>query len=77
MIAAGGIHTMEEAAKELFSLNKELKLYPANWTNFSEWIDKYSQETAPPKSLIDMQRFMDEVVKGLEALTNKGSINGD
>ena len=43
MIAAGGIHTMEEAAKELFSLNKELKLDPAKWTNFSEWIDKYSQ----------------------------------
>ena len=69
MIAAGGLHTMEEAAKELFSLNKLLELDPAKWTHFSEWIDNYSQVTAPPKSLLDMQRFMDQVVKGLEALS--------
>tara|TARA_B100000029_G_scaffold219422_1_gene217158 strand:+ start:102 stop:824 length:723 start_codon:yes stop_codon:yes gene_type:complete len=77
MIAAGGIKTMEEAQKELFSANKSLKLDPAHWTSFSEWLDKYSSETAPPKSLVDMQRFMDEVAKGLEALTNTETINGN
>jgi hypothetical protein len=77
MIAAGGLKTMEEAQKELFAMNKGLKLDAAKWTNFSEWMDSYSQKTAPPKTLIDMQRFMDEVVRGLEALTNKETINGN
>ena len=74
-IAAGGIKTMEEAQKELFGLNKELKLDPAHWTNFSEWVDNYSKKTDPPTSLVAMQRFCDDMVVALKALTNTEAIN--